>query len=417
MVAIAPFRALRYNLERIGDLSAVVAPPYDVISPDEQARLYDASPYNVVRLIYGKDLPEDDASDNRYTRAKQAFDAWRAEGMLLRDAAPALYLYQHEFVWQGEPFQRLGFVGLLEFEGSVPGHVFPHEATFGAPKADRTRLLDAVGANLSPIFCVLDDPSHRIHSRLQRLSQTLSPLATARLGEEAVSIWAVTEPQAIQDIRRDASAGDVLIADGHHRFEVALSRRQRFGAVMSYFSCVEDPGLRVRPIHRVARLPAGSQEAWRARCATLCEMTPVESLSSLTRWLSGRQAQGQFGYYEDGRFFQVTIRPQVLAEWLVRPSVPLALAGLDVTLLHQVLVPALLEGRRPADNHLFGYTPDPAQAVAMVERGEGDCAWLLRELPLPQVFALALQGLTLPQKSTYFYPKLLSGLFLNPCEP
>lgn len=449
MVAISPFRALRYNLDRL-DLSTVVAPPYDVISPADQESLYGRSPYNVVRLILGKQRPDDTSSSNCYTRARDTFLEWRRTGVLIQDDAPAFYLYEHAFTWQGQRVCRLGCVALLVFDGSVPEGVLHHEATFAAPKADRTRLLDAVPANLSPIFFVYDDPGGSIHDRLLGLSRALAPLATAqipplparttgRASEEAVRVWAVREPSTIRELTHWFAGCRVLIADGHHRFSVAVSKRNQFGAVMGFFSWMEDPAVRVRPIHRVMSIAPAEAASWDTRLKTPCRVQPVPGLEQITGWLADGTGQGRFGYYQGGRFARVSVREDVFAEWLLHSPVPLPLAGLDVAILHQLLLPQLCEpstipvlapgspsaslgtGRLQAPGtHSPAppcqYTPDPHEAIALVDGRPGDCAWFLRPLPLPQVFALASQGLTLPQKTTYFYPKLLSGLFINPFD-
>lgn len=440
MVAIAPFRALRYNPDPdiVGDLSAVVAPPYDVISPQQQDALYQASPYNVVRLILGKEFPTDRASDNRYTRARQTFDEWRAGRVLVLDEAPACYLCEHAFTWEAQRFTRTGFIARLEFDGSVPDSVLVHEATFDAPKADRARLLEAVQANLSPIFCIMSDPQRRVASLMAQAQQRQPPIATARVGDEVVRLWALTDPALIRQIQQQLAPAKVLIADGHHRFAVALAHRDLCPGVMSYFAWAEDPALLMQPIHRVIRLPGESEGAWSTHLATWCVVEPAGSLEDVTRWLAssdpslgmspetrrevgaadlpgGLHGQGQFGYYAQGRFACVRLRDDALAEWLLHPSVPLALAGLDVTILHQVLLPRLFESAGLPSTTLPLYTPRPAEAVATVDQ-EGGCAFLLRPMRLAQVFALAQQGVTLPQKSTYFYPKVLSGLVLNPFQ-
>jgi len=315
MVAIAPFRALRYNPNLVRSLSLVVAPPYDVISPEEQNRLYDASPFNVVRLIYGKQDPADSPTDNRYTRAKQAFDHWCNTRVLVRDETPAIYLYEHTFHWQGTPRRRLGFVALLEFAGSVPDQVFCHEATFEEPKRDRARLLDAVRANLSPIFCLYRDPNSTIHAFLKQLSQNRSPLATVHLPappfwggpkedmtakragrDEEVRMWSITDPDLIRELQHAVEPVSVLVADGHHRFEVALSRRHLCQAVMSYFSWLEDPAVMALPIHRVVQVTQEAKAAWPSRLQALCTLTPVASLDSLIQWLVKTEGHGQFGY-------------------------------------------------------------------------------------------------------------------------
>lgn len=413
MAAIAPFRALRYNPDPdiVGDLGAVVAPPYDVISPQQQDALYQASPYNVVRLILGKEFPADRASDNRYTRARQTFDEWRASRVLVQDEAPACYLCEHAFTWEAQRFTRTGFIARLEFESSV----LAHEATFDAPKADRTRLLEAVQANLSPIFCIVSDPQRRVALLMAQAQQRQPLLTTVKVGEDVVRLWALTDPALIRQIQQQLAPAKVLIADGHHRFAVALAHRHLCPGVMSYFAWAEDPALLMQPIHRVIRLPGESEGAWSAQLAAWCIVEPAGSLEDVTRWLDSSEGQGRFGSYAQGRFACVRLRDDALAEWLLHPSVPLALAGLDVTILHQMLLPRLFESAGLPSTTLPLYTPRPAEAVATVDQ-EGGCAFLLRPMRLSQMFALAQQGFTLPQKSTYFYPKVLSGLCLNPFQ-
>jgi len=414
MVALAPFRALRYNGRLVGDLSAVVAPPYDVISPRQQDQLYQRSPYNVVRLILGKDSPADSPSDNRYTRAKQTFEEWRAKGILVRDEVPTLSLCAHTFRWEDRIHRRLGVLALLEFEGSVPDGVLVHEQTFEAPKQDRAQLTEAVQAQLSPIFCVAPDPDRRTASFVERLMRAQPPEAAAHLDDEEVRLWVVSDPEAIRSLQQQTAPHRALIADGHHRFAVALSTRHLCGGVLTYLSWANDPGLLVHPIHRVVRLPAGALERWRSQLRTLCALTPASSLEPLVRWLASSAEQGRFGYYESGRWYQAQVQESVLMPWLMRPSVPLALAGLDVSLLHHLVLPALLRDGTPAS---IRYTPQPAEAAALVEQGEGDCVFLVRPIPLEQVLALAAQGFTLPHKTTYFSPKVLSGLVINPFDP
>jgi len=182
---------------------------------------------------------------------------------------------------------------------------------------------------------------------------------------------------------------------------------------MSFFACQDDPAVQVRAIHRVARIPPEARQRWQARCRRLCDLAHAPSLEALLRWLASCEGRGYFGYYEEGRFYQATVKAPVMAAWLMQVS-SLALADLDVTVLHQMVVPELLGRTEPSANHWLTYTPDPSEALGLVDRRQAECAWFLRGIPLGQVFALASQGLTLPQKSTYFYPKLLSGLLINP---
>ena len=413
MVAIHPFRALRFNPDVVGDLSRVISPPYDVIGPEEQERLYQASPYNIIRLILGKQDPRDNDADNRYTRARQTYEAWCGGEVLRRDPAPALYLVEHAFSADGARHVRLGLIALLEFgDGPRPGladsrggpacSVFRHEATLAAPKADRTKLLEAVPANLEPIFCVFPDERRDIQALLEETVKRSAPVITATLHEQPVRVWALTEPALIERIARHLASATVLIADGHHRFEVAYAKRQQHGALMSYFASMADPALVVRPIHRVVTPEAvPSRQALEA----LASLEPARTLAELTGWLEQRSTEHRFGFYDGRGLSRVRLIPERIAQWLMSPTVPLPVASLDVSVLHGLVLPAETPVR---------YVADAAEALRAVDAGQGRSAWLLRGIPLPQVYALASQGLVLPPKSTYFYPKVPSGLTLNP---
>ncbi len=404
MAAIRPFAALRYHPTVAGELSRLIAPPYDVIDPEEQEQLYGASDHNIIRLILGKQSPADSPSDNRYTRAKRDFAAWRTRGILRQDASPAYYLIEHAFQDDGATRRRLGFIALLQLDEATRGSVYRHEATLAAPREDRTKLLEAVPANLEPIFCVYPDAGAAVQALLEGVARRSAPTVTAELHGESIRLWAITDGSIIQDVTRRLEPLAVLIADGHHRFEVAFANRNRYGAVMSYFASMEDPALRVRPIHRLIQGPAIKKKALEGNCL----VEPAENLSALTAWLSQAEGHGRFGLYDGSALYRVTVKPERMAGWLMAPSVPLPVATLDVSLLHGLLLPAL------GVNGSVRYVADASQALDAVRRGEGGCAWLLRGIPLAQVYALASQGMTLAPKSTYFYPKVPSGLVINP---
>lgn len=405
MVQIRPFRALRYNPDVVGELSRVIAPPYDIIDATAQEQLHQRSAYNVVRLILGKQCADDTERNSRYTRARHDFDAWCQSGALRTDDIPALYLIEHTFSDHGTTRSRLGFIALLGLDDETVRSVYRHEATLAAPKADRTKLLEAVPANLSPIFCVYPDAGGTVQMALQRATKA-APVAEAALANDTVRVWALTDPALIQQVQRHLATVAVLIADGHHRFEVACAKRAQYPAVMAYLVSMEDPALVMRPIHRILQHPGGIDgRALRERY----EVEPVPHLDALTQWLSDRHGQGRFGWYDGHALSRVTVTDAGLAQWRASPAVAPALAMLDVSLLHGLILPKL---GVCADS--IRYTASSSDALASVDKGEGTGAWLLRGIPLAEVFALASKGLTLPPKSTYFYPKVLSGLTINP---
>ena len=408
MPGIQPFRALRYNTGFVGDLSRVIAPPYDVIGPEAQDRLYQASPYNVIRLILGKLSPSDTAQENRYTRAKRDFIDWCGGRILEQDEHPALYLIEQAFDGaDGVRKTRLGFIALMELS---EGAVYKHEATLAAPKQDRTKLLEAVPANLEPIFCVYPDDRAAVHRQLQDYAARTAPAAQATLDGDGIRLWALTDRAAIEEVQRRLTPVTALIADGHHRFEVAYANRQRYAALMTYFVSMEEPSLIVRPIHRVLK---GLGESSTEQLRDMCQLELAQDAGSVLQWLKdgeGRSGSGRFGYYDGYAFYRAIVRQERLQAWLSASRVPAAMASLDVSLLHGLILPSLANGA--AAECL--YAADATQAVQTVDQGERRSAWLLRGIPLAQVYTLAGQGLSLPPKSTYFYPKVPSGLTINP---
>ncbi len=405
MVAIAPFAALRYDAQRIPNLSDVLSPPYDVIGAQEQERLYEASPYNVVRLILGKQYSNDTPQEHWYRRAQRDFQAWCDNRILARDPSPALYLIEQAFDDHGQARSRLGFLAALQLDEAVMRVVLRHEATLVAPKEDRTRLLEAIPANLEPIFCVYPDAGRNIQHVLEDYRSRVRPAVSAVFQGGPLRLWPITEAGTIDAIAKRLAPSTVLIADGHHRFEVACANRSKHGTLMTYFVSMEDPALLLQPIHRVI---AGQVPMDPQTLRTLCRLEPASSLEDVLGWLERDTGQGRFGYYDGAALYRVVVQETALARWLMTPSVPQPLAALDVSILHGLLCPQA--GLNATE---VRYTADPIRAMDEVKGGQGRAAWLLRAIPLTQVYALAAQGLRLPPKSTYFYPKVPSGLAIN----
>lgn len=409
MVMIRPFCALRYDLDRAGELSGLIAPPYDVIDAQEQEQLYRASPHNVIRLILGKQDESDTPTDNRYTRARSDFNAWRQQQMLRQDPAPALYLIEHAFTADGRQQSRLGFIALLELAEGIERSVFRHEQTLAAPKEDRAKLMEAVPANLEPIFCIYPDEGGKIQTALTAATRQ-PPTAEAVLHGESIRLWALTDQSLKHSITQSLASVAVLIADGHHRFEVAYANRKRHDAVMTYFVSMADPGLVVRPIHRVLEPGRGlAVDALRGQC----RIETAPDLASLLQWLSQPQeGPGRFGAFDGRALYRLQVAPEALQRWLHAPTVPAPVASLDVSLLHQLLLPQVgINGTG------VSYMAEAPKAFEAVAQGQAGTAWFLRGIPLPQIYAIAAQGHTLPPKSTYFYPKVPSGLAIHPFSP
>src|SRR5581483_6239358 len=424
MADVRGFRGLRYEPRRAGDLSAVVCPPYDVIAPHEAAALRAASPYNAVRLELPEPEPGDVVGLSRYRRAADTLAAWRAEGVLIRETEPCLYAIEETFGWQGTTHRRRGVmaaVGLADWDARV---VLPHEQTLAGPKADRLELLRACATNFSPIF-MLYPPQPEADAALWRAVEAAPPLAEVRLPDDRrTRMWAV--PRAGRALSDALANSPLYIADGHHRYETALRYRdeRRAGApadsrsgaeyVMTYLVSMSDPGLLVLPTHRVVPAGRGASDALDALLAErfVANSRPLGEaggVAGVVSELNRRAAAGTvFALYRRGAVTYLRPRPEV-ARWLPGERLP-AWQALDVAQLDSLLLRPLL-GPDAAEDLI--YTRDAAEAIAAVDAGKASFAVLMNATPPAQIAAVADVGERMPQKSTYFYPKLSSGLVFH----
>ena len=442
MPLVRPFRALRYDSAAVGDLSAVVAPPYDVIAPAQHAALLARHPANVVRL----DFPRDEAGDepdDRYRRAARSLAAWRSDGTLHKDPHPSIYLYAQTYRAPGDETERTqsGFFGRLRLEPLEPGGgVLPHERTLAEPREDRYRLLRATGVNSSPVVGLYDDPSGRSRQLIERLT-AVQP-AVDIVDEEGTRhrVWPApadgVEPDpAVAGLLSVAGAGPITIADGHHRYETALRYRDERRMTRS---CEEDPAfdyllallierhepLTVLPTHRLLRSAAGDATPGDLLEA-VAELFDVERGVAPDRLVAefgspGSGGRGRFGLWtrtpsggRDGAI--LTARRSALRAHL--PTGGDALRALDVTLLGIALERIVGLDAAAVAGGAIGYTKSPSDALRAVDDGtEFDAAFLLEGTPVADIVAVARDGDVMPQKSTYFYPKALTGLVINPHE-
>jgi uncharacterized protein (DUF1015 family) len=396
MAVVSPFRALRYDPARVGDLAAVVAPPYDVISPAQQDALYDRSPYNVVRLI----LPRE---SERAEAAAATLRAWMASGVLVRDPAPALYFYSQEFsLKDGSRHRRDGVLCRLGLEEFGTGVVRPHERTFPGPKADQLALLRATAAYLSPIFGLYARPRERLRDVAGVAGEPL--IEIVRDHGEVHRVWRVDDAAAVARVSAALAPETIFIADGHHRYETALACRTERGAagprsILAFISNMEEEGLLVLPTHRLLRVPlplapADFEERLR-ECFTVEPVRPG----------TPRPAGAIDVVLPDRR---LRLRARAAAAACVA-HLPASVRGLDVALLHgAILEPMLGAGSRDLD-----FTHDDDEAVEAVASGRSTAAFLLNPPTVAAVRAVCLAGELMPEKSTYFYPKLASGLVFD----
>lgn len=419
---IQPFRGLLYNQARVGGLSPVVAPPYDLIGPSLQDELYSRSQYNVVRLEFGRGA-------DRYEAARTTLEQWVSEGVLLRAPRPAIYAYTQKFSVDGKSFAREGLVARVQLEEFGSGRILPHERTFAAPKEDRLRLLEATQTNLSSIFGLY--PGH--HPGLMNLRAAVrerAPIASFTdelgIGHELRAIeWAYE----IAMIRDALATQRILIADGHHRYETALNycrlRREAGGnpapgqpydfVMMTLVAC-DDPGLVILPTHRVVhKLRQDMMAQFAARAPELFQIEECFAAAELRAKLAaaGRGALGVALRGQPLRLLKLRDRTAV-ADAI--PHAPVAVRELDVTVLHALVFAHLLMLR---DNEVKAggrveYTIDAAFALEAVGAGRADGAFLMNPPAVADVERVSDSGATMPEKSTYFFPKLITGLVMNP---
>ena len=441
MANVIPFRGVLYDPAVVKDITEVVAPPYDVIDGAGQAAFHARHPNNVIRLELGLDQPADGASNNRYTRAAGLLQTWLGSGVLRRDAHPAIYPYTIEYrnpsAEPETPTKTLqGFLSTVALEEFGTGHIYPHENTRAAAKADRLELLQACKANFSPIFSLFSDPGGSILQLLQKSVSRDKPRLDFQDDEGFHQrLWGITDRGILDQVREAMAPKPLFIADGHHRYETALTyrrmRRQQAGAsasnglqpfdtVLMLFSSLEDPGLTVLPTHRVLTTPLPATTEIRTLLKDVCEIEEVpiddrneqETRTHFLRALRSRtQAGHAFGLVQRGAhaFFVLTLRPEHCAKLGTS-----ARETLDVSILHAEILPRLRADT--ASEASVVYTKDDQEAIDLVRRGTQPAALLLNPTKVSEVRAVAAAGERMPHKSTYFFPKPLTGLVMNVME-
>jgi uncharacterized protein (DUF1015 family) len=412
MANIAPFQAYRYTA-KAGPLPDVVTQPYDKISPEMQQRYLRASPYNLVRIILGERFPSDTEANNVYTRAAQHLKDWIAQGVLARDPAPALFAYFQEFTSpdSGQRLVRKGFIGLGAVEEYSAGVVHRHEQTLSGPKKDRLELLRHTHAHFGHIFMLYPDPAGEVDRLLEEAAQA-APLGrvTDEYGE-VHSLWKIGDPARIARIQQLMADKKLLIADGHHRYETALAfRRENPGLagadrVMMTFVQMHSPGLEILATHRVvSNLPkfdAGEFFRRAAAAFDVAEIPHLEALKQLWQTSAGRTVMGAA---IGDRLYSIRARD--------------AAGQLDITVLHERLLRDVLgigeEAVREQKN--LRYLRGLEAAVTEARSGAAQIVFLLKPVSVDDVARISFGGGVMPQKSTDFYPKLLSGLTIYKLE-
>jgi uncharacterized protein (DUF1015 family) len=434
MPEIQAFRGLRYDLGHVGSLSDVVAPPYDVIGPPLQDELYKKHPANVVRLILNRQEPGDNDSENRYARAAGFLRNWREEGVLFAESQPAIYAYHQSWESGGQTFTRKGFMARMRLERFGEGKVYPHEETMAGPKQDRLLLTKACRANLSQIFGLYPDADSRVNDLLDKATASTVPLqATDHLGV-VHRMWPITDMAAISAVAGLVQSKPMFVADGHHRYETACNYRDELVAargpieahdpanfVLTMCVAMSDPGLLVLPTHRLFRgadgltaqsLAAKLQGAFDLRAAGKGAKRAPEVWEEIET-ADDQGTLGLFTHQDDqwtlatinaaGREKMAALADDHTADW----------QALGVSILHRLLVDNLLDGAswpKPRYVHLVD------EVVENLPGGEFPLAALVMPATVDHIQTISQHGERMPAKSTYFYPKLLSGLVINPLD-
>jgi uncharacterized protein (DUF1015 family) len=458
MPTISAFNGIRYDLGHVGSLSDVIAPPYDVIDPELQDQLYKKHPANVVRLILNRDEPGDDEHSNRYTRAARFLRNWQREGVLFTEGDPAIYVYHQQFDLDGRTVTRRGFMCRTRLEKFGEGNIHPHEETHGGAKADRFKLWKACRANLSQIFGLYPDAENAAQNILEAAIVGQTPLeATDHLGT-IHRVWPVTDISVINQVSALMAGKPAYIADGHHRYETALNIRDDLAAELAQrgeelspehpanfvlMMCVSmsDEGMLVLPTHRLFRgLPAMTADQLAVKLGDAFDAEPAgegpDRALSLWEEIEAEGEQGTLGFYtaeddrwtlaritDEGRRRMAEISSDHCAEW----------QGLGVSILHRLVVDTLLVGeltppaRLPAPKYVrtLAEVPpglregDAAGRDLTGQEGSGgrfELAALVMPATVEHIREISNAGERMPAKSTFFFPKLLSGLVINPLE-
>jgi uncharacterized protein (DUF1015 family) len=430
MANIAPFQGIRYNAHKVGDLSKVVSQPYDRVRYGLQDRYYDLHSYNIVRIIKGREFPQDTPTENVYTRARDYFHTWLDAGYLLRDPEPAFYVYHQTFTLpDGTELTRRAFIAALELVEFSEGIVLPHERTLSGPKVDRLNLLRATDTNFGQIFMLYPDAENRINAIFDAAIAGHQPEADVReMFEQDVrqQLWVVTDPEVTaQVVAEMAPKSGLIIADGHHRYETALNfraeMRQRFPDAppnagfnfrMVTLVSLDDPGLTILPTHRLIYSYTAKDTAQiLSDAAEYFEVTPFDDRDALNSAMTeDSTTDRRIGFYDGSYYLLRLTKPEIMAK--IAPDRAEEWRMLDVSILHELLIERVMDiSKEQVENtENIDYYRDLDDALSEVDAGEAQCVFIMNPTRMSEVRACSEKGAKMPQKSTDFYPKVITGL-------
>ncbi|MBN2654260.1 MAG: DUF1015 domain-containing protein [Nitrospirae bacterium] len=417
MADIYPFRGIRYDSTRVNG-NDVAAPPYDIISEQHKESLYEMSPYNIVRVDFGKKLPDDNENNNRYTRAENELKQWLDQDILIRDAEPSIYGCKISYTLDGEQKNLSGIFCIVKITELGSG-VYPHEATHSKPKEDRLNLMRFCKGNISPVYSLYNSPEKITSELINSIKD--EPVFSAEDHDNAVhSLYKISDPEVIKQIQAELSDKPLFIADGHHRYEVALEYKKEMDAkhgvsslssssnpwdyVLMFLANMSDEGIAVLPTHRLIKGLADTQSVLKniSDHFTYESIEPSTTGKEITKLLE-KSGKNSFGLCMNSGndLFILKYKGAELQD------IHEALKNLDVVVLHEQML------KRDLGISEISYEMDPEKVIEKVKNKEFEAALLLNPTDVSDVERVALTGLRMPPKSTYFYPKLMTGMVIN----
>lgn len=425
MTKIQPFRAVIYNQEKIKDLSSIVCPPYDIIPQNLRQYYYDKNPYNLIHILLGKDIPGED----KYQRASHYFKDWLRNKILVQTQEPAIYFYSQQYSIRGEKRTRLGFISLLHL-GDQDQSAFGHEHTRLEAKEDRLRLLKQVNANLSPIFVIFSDKKRIIQRTYQQQIEGKAPFIDITDDEKnRHKVWKVNSPDVLKKIQVDMNDTNIFIADGHHRYEVACAyrdemRRKLNGAItaeetfnytLAYFTNTDSRDLSILPIHRLLKLDKNIDlDSFRLNLKAYFDLEEVKDKNRFFFLMEkGGRTEHVLGMYmhKDKKFWLLRLKNIKILDKLIGDK-PNVFRSLDVCILNAIILKKIL-GLDLENKESLIFSPYAEEFIEKVDSNPLYIAFFLNPVKVEQIISVALIGERMPAKSTYFYPKVLSGLVIN----
>lgn len=433
MAKVSAFRGWRYDLAKTGSLAEVVAPPYDVINPQQQDALYDLHPNNVIRLILNKEQDDDTDPEARYQRAARFLKDWKRENILEQDKEACFYVYHQEFEWEGVHYLRKGFLGRLQLEEFGEGKVYPHEQTLPGPKKDRLALLEACQTNLSPVFGLFPDATQEAQNYLEDAISGQTPFECTDEQGVIHRLWPVSQVDVVHQVEKALADKPIFIADGHHRYETALNYRRQLkenakldseqhpaNSILMMFVGMSDPGLAILPTHRlISDLSVMTQEELISALEGNFKLTPMGTGSQAAQetWesieMNGNQSTLGFGTAADQQWLLAELTEgSPMAELAAEQSDEWRELG--VSLLHKLVLEHLLPQHFGGDELSWKYVHLISEVNEAITDQTCQLAVLVPPAGIEHVQIIASNLEKMPPKSTFFYPKLLSGLVFNP---